>query len=305
MIIKENYSLLPHNTFGIDVKCRKFIEYDCVSELTEVLAEIVGNNERYLHIGEGSNLLFTKDFDGIILHSAIKGRTLIAETSSYVLLRVGAGENWDSTVEWCIANGLYGAENLSLIPGEVGAAAVQNIGAYGVEIEQIIHEVETLEVATGEKKIFTHDEMSYAYRESILKGSLKSSYIVTNVVFKLNREYFPNITYRALQSELIRRNLPQPSAEELRRVIIEIRRSKLPDPKELGSAGSFFMNPVIPKEKAMSLLDKYPEMPCYAAQDGMKIPAGWLIEQCGWKGKTTGSVGVYPKQALVLVNYGG
>ncbi len=298
-----SYSLLPHNTFGIEARCARFVEYNSVDELRTVLPTLHGRP--FLHIGEGSNLLFTRDYDGTILHSAIRGREL-TEAGATVLLRVGAGENWDELVEWCVAQGLCGLENLSLIPGEVGAAAVQNIGAYGVEVGQLIENVETVEVSSGRAVTFSQAECTYAYRSSIFKTTHKGQYIVTHVTLRLSRYFAPDLSYGAIRRELEARGMTDsvtPAA--LRQLIVEVRRAKLPDPKETGSAGSFFMNPVVTTDTFQRLLALYPEMPHYALADGVKIPAGWLIEQSGWKGRSLGRAGVYAKQALVLVNLGG
>ncbi len=293
------------NTFGIDARCTQYVQYSSIEELQETLPAVRG--ERWLHIGAGSNLLFTDDFNGTILHSAIRGIEEERRTDSEVLLRVGAGEVWDDFVDYCTTHGYYGAENLSAIPGEVGASAVQNIGAYGVEVCQLIHEVETVEVATGQVRIFRVDECQYAYRSSIFKQELKGQYIVTHVTYALQLAFAPDLEYGAIRRELEARNI-SPSAltaVQLRRLICEVRHAKLPDPAEIGSAGSFFMNPVVTNEKARSLLADYPNMPHFPLSDGVKVPAGWLIEQCGWKGRSMGRAGVYPKQALVLVNLGG
>lgn len=299
------YSLLHHNTFGIDAKCRDFKEYTSVDELLSILPCV--RNDKWLQIGGGSNLLFVNDFDGTILHSRILSCEEVKRTESEVWLRVGAGVVWDEFVGYCVAQGYYGLENLSLIPGEVGASAVQNIGAYGVEAGQRIDSVETIEVATGKSHTFSHEECEYAYRSSVFKHALQGKYIVTHVVYRLSLKFCPDLDYGAIRRELENRRIPteKVTAESLRQLIIDVRRSKLPDPEELGSAGSFFMNPVVSQEKFDSLLQLYPQMPHYPMADGVKIPAGWMIEQCGWKGRSLGAAGVYDKQALVLVNLGG
>lgn len=299
------YSLLTHNTFGIDAKCTDFISYQSVEQLKSILPNL--QEKRWLHIGSGSNLLFVHDFDGVILHSEIKDVEIIKRDEDDVWLRVGAGYVWDDFVAYCVRHGFYGLENLSLIPGEVGASAVQNIGAYGVEVGQYIDTVETIDVATGNVCLFKAEECHYAYRSSVFKHEMKGKYIVTHVVYRLSLRFTPDLSYgaisRALQSHDIK--VENVTAQVLRDVIIDVRRSKLPDPAEIGSAGSFFMNPIISQDKFESLLQQYPDMPHYIVDGGVKIPAGWMIEQCGWKGKRVGNVGVYSKQALVLVNYGG
>lgn len=299
------YSLLSHNTFGIDAKCTDFISYQSIKQLKLLIPQLSG--KRWLQIGGGSNLLFVHDFDGIVLHSDIKDVTIVKRDDQNVWLRVGAGYVWDEFVAYCVKNGFYGLENLSLIPGEVGASAVQNIGAYGVEVGQYIDNVEAIEVVTGCNRTFRVEECRYAYRSSVFKHDLKGKYIVTYVTYRLPLKFAPDLSYgaisRALQAESIKEE--EVTADVLRNVIIDVRRSKLPDPAEIGSAGSFFMNPIITQSKFEGLLRQFPNMPHYIVDGGVKIPAGWLIEQCGWKGKRTGNVGVYSKQALVLVNYGG
>lgn len=307
MTTRYDYSLLPHNTFGIDVRCREFVEYASVDELRALLPRLKAG-ERWLHIGGGSNLLFTGDFAGIILHSAIMGLETTHDDGTHCLLRAGAGEIWDELVARCVENGLYGLENLSLIPGETGAAAVQNIGAYGVEAGALIESVETVEVETGRLRVFPNADCRYAYRSSVFKHELKGKYIVTHVNFRLSRSFKPDLGYAALRREIEARCIKPDdlTAAQLREIIIEVRRAKLPDPAETGSAGSFFMNPVVTREKFEALLARYPAMPHYPQPDGgVKIPAGWMIEQCGWKGRALGAAGVYEKQALVLVNLGG
>ena len=304
MQIHTDYPLLQHNTFGIEAKCAHFIEYNNEDELREALKLIRENKDvPWLHIGGGSNLLFTKDYPGTILHSGILGKEVIEESDESLLLRVGAAEDWDSLVEWCVSKGYHGLENLSLIPGEAGASAVQNIGAYGVEVESFIEKVETLHVETGAVRIFQHDECEYGYRTSIFKQSHKGQFIVTHVQYRLSKTFHPQTSYGALKSLSENRSTP-PTATEVRNEVIRIRREKLPDPKEIGSAGSFFMNPVISEAQFRQLQSQHPDIPHYPAKGGIKVPAGWLIEQCGWKGKRLGNAGVHPLQALVLVNLG-
>lgn len=299
------YSLLHHNTFGIDAWCRDFKEYSDVEELHALLPGLQG--VRWLHIGGGSNLLFVNDFKGTVLHSGILDCKEIQRDAEHVWVRAGAGCDWDDFVAYCLNQGFYGLENLSLIPGEVGASAVQNIGAYGVEAGQLIDRVETLEVATGEQRVFSREACEYAYRSSVFKHALRGKYIVTHVVYRLSLRFQPDLTYAAVRRELEARGMDaeKVTAGQLRNLIVEVRRAKLPDPDEIGSAGSFFMNPVVPVEQFEALLEKYPAMPHYQAGGGVKIPAGWMIEQCGWKGRSLGPAGVYSKQALVIVNLGG
>lgn len=304
MEIKKDYSLLPHNTFGMDVKASLFIEYVSVEELKHILLEHL-QGKTWLHIGTGSNLLFMRDYPGVILHSAIKGYEILEENEEEVIVRVGAGEVWDDFVAYTVKQGWYGAENLSLIPGEVGASAVQNIGAYGVEVKDLITHVEAIEVATGQERIFTNEECGYAYRESVFKLSLKRQFVLTKVSFRLKKTPSYHLDYGHVRAELEKRECGL-TLENVRRTIIEIRESKLPDPKVQGNAGSFFMNPVVSRTCFESLLAQYPQMPHYEVDaERVKIPAAWMIEQCGWKGKQLGRVGVHHKQALVLVNLGG
>ena len=304
MKIFRDYSLLPHNTFGMDVKASVFIEYASVEELKEVLSLYVKDNQ-WLHIGKGSNLLFTGDFSGIILHSAIKGYEVIHEDTNEVVVRVGAGEVWDDFVAMTVENEWYGAENLSLIPGEVGASAVQNIGAYGVEAKDLIVGVEAIEVSTGKESIFKNEECGYAYRESVFKSSLKYQYLVTHVSYRLKKTPCYHLDYGNIRLELEKQKARLTLAN-VRQAIISIREAKLPDPKLQGNAGSFFMNPVISREHFEALLVDYPLMPHYEVDaESIKIPAAWMIDQCGWKGKRLGRAGVHDKQALVLVNLGG
>ena len=296
------YSLLPYNTFGIDVSASRFLEYASVAELKEYIAQGAVTTP-FLHIGGGSNLLFTKDYDGLILHSRIGGIEVTAEDSQTVSLRVGAGVVWDDFVACCVEHGWYGAENLSLIPGEVGASAVQNIGAYGVEVKDLITAVETVNVQ-GYGRVYSVEECEYAYRSSIFKRPENKSVFVTYVRFRLSKEERYTLDYGTIRQELAK--YPAPTLPIVRKVIIEIRESKLPDPKVMGNAGSFFMNPIVAKDKLEALQQDYPRIPYYELPDGrVKIPAGWMIDQCGWKGKSLGPAAVHDKQALVLVNRGG
>ena len=293
---------MPYNTFGIDVSASRFLEYASVAELKEYIAQGAVTTP-FLHIGGGSNLLFTKDYDGLILHSRIGGIEVTAEDSQTVSLRVGAGVVWDDFVACCVEHGWYGAENLSLIPGEVGASAVQNIGAYGVEVKDLITAVETVNIQ-GYERVYSVEECEYAYRNSIFKRPENKSVFVTYVRFRLSKEERYTLDYGTIRQELAK--YPAPTLPIVRKVIIEIRESKLPDPKVTGNAGSFFMNPIVAKEKLEALQRDYPRIPYYELPDGrVKIPAGWMIDQCGWKGKSLGPAAVHDKQALVLVNRGG
>ena len=296
---RYNYSLLGHNTMGIDVKAKQFITYDTVDELKSVLNETAG--EPVLHIGSGSNLLFTQDFEGVVLHSKIRFTQLVTCNQREVVVRVGAGVIWDDFCAEMAQNNYYGSENLSYIPGEVGAAAVQNIGAYGVEVESIIQEVETIEIATGKPRVFHVSECEYGYRESIFKNQLPGQYIVTAVIFKLSTIPVVHLDYGQLKEMKSQAQVPR--AQEIRDAVIAIRKSKLPEPDQLGSAGSFFKNPVVPIGLFHDLAAAYSEVPHYIIDEKqIKIPAAWLIEQCGWKGKCHGGAAVYEKQPLIIVN---
>jgi UDP-N-acetylmuramate dehydrogenase len=304
MMEKSNYSLLQHNTFGIDVETKRFIEYQSVTELKQILANIDLTTTKYLHIGEGSNLLFINNFEGIIFHSAIRGIERIKEDDEYVWLKAGAGVIWDDFVEFCVSNNLSGAENLSLIPGEVGASAVQNIGAYGAEAKDIIDEVEAVNISNGNEKVFTKADCQYSYRQSIFKNELKNKYFITYVIYKLDKRPLFNCEYGNIKKEL--ESFDEINLRNIRQAIINIRNSKLPDPKIQGNAGSFFMNPIIGEEQFKKLQVLFPDIPHYDLPDNkVKVPAGWMIDQCGWKGKGLGPVAIHDKQALVLVNRGG
>lgn len=290
------------NTFGLDVKAGRWLEYASVEELKALIAE--GQiSSPYLHVGSGSNLLFLGDFEGTVLHSAIRSIEMVNQDVEKVWLRVGAGVIWDDFVAYCVERGYYGAENLSLIPGEVGASAVQNIGAYGVEVKDMISCVETVDVH-GDKRVFGVEECGYAYRNSVFKRPDMKSFFVTHVTFALNKAEQYTLNYGTIRQEL--EKYPQIDLATVRQVIVSIRESKLPDPKVLGNAGSFFMNPIVTRTKYETLLQEYPSMPSYQVDaTHVKIPAGWMIEQCGWKGKSLGNAAVHDKQALVLVNCGG
>ncbi len=303
MKIYNDYPLLKKNTFGMDVKASCYVEYDSVEELQSLIAE--GKLMMpLLHIGQGSNLLFTKDYEGMVLHSAIVGMEVVGETAEWIDVKVGAGVVWDDFVAEAVERGWYGAENLSLIPGEVGASAVQNIGAYGVEVKDLIVEVECVDLQTGSMRLMQNAECRYAYRQSVFKNELKGRYAVTHVTYRMQRQAKLHLDYGNIRSRLDE-GRTEYTARDVRNAIIDIRNQKLPDPKVMGNAGSFFMNPIVTKEKYDELLKEYPDMPHYDAVGGVKIPAGWMIDQCGLKGYTMGRAAVHDKQALVLVNRGG
>lgn len=301
MKIRENCSLADHNTFGMDVKADFVAEWSSVDELRTLLAIV---KHPVLMIGGGSNLLFKGDYHGSVLHSTIDTIDVVEETEDSVLVKVGSGVVWDDFVAYAVLHGWCGVENLSAIPGEVGASAVQNIGAYGVEAKDVIETVFTICLKDGSEREFNNAECRYAYRQSIFKNELKGQYAVTYVQFRLSRKPQPRLGYGALEAEV--RSMGEPSLENIRNAVIRIRAGKLPDPKVLGNAGSFFMNPVISVQKFNDLKKSHADIPSYPAPDGMvKVPAGWLIEKVGWKGRSLGPAAVYEKQALVLVNKGG
>lgn len=300
-----NYSLKNHNTFGIEAKCKRFVEFDSIDELKQIVCSLTDADNPVMILGGGSNLLLTGDYDGTVIHSAIKGHSVINTADGY-LLRCGSGETWDDVVSLCVANGWYGAENLSLIPGEVGASAIQNIGAYGSEVKDIIYKVEAVDMSTGKELSFTNEQCGYSYRQSKFKGEWRNRYVITYVTYRLSNAFIPNIDYGNIRAELERKGIVNPDAAQLRETIIDIRNAKLPDPKIEGNAGSFFMNPIVSREKYEELSARYDNMPHYTIDaEHEKIPAGWMIDQCGWKGKSLGKAGVHSRQALVLVNKGG
>jgi UDP-N-acetylmuramate dehydrogenase len=300
--IDKNFSLRSYNTFGLDVKSAIFLSYDSEDDLSEVMGRLRTLPKPLMNIGRGSNLLFTKDYNGTILHSDIRYIREIDSDSHSITLQVGAGVHWDDFCEFAAEHEYYGIENLSYIPGDVGSAAVQNIGAYGGEASQVIQSVNVLDTASGEYKIYSNNDCAYAYRDSIFKKLDPGSFIVVSVVFRLSKERKVNLEYGQLK--VLKGIGHIPTAMEVRRKVIEIRKSKLPEPSELGSAGSFFKNPVISREKFESLLKDYPDMPHYELENGFKIPAAYLIEQCGWKGRSHGGAAVYEKQPLIIVNKG-
>ncbi|MDH6357392.1 UDP-N-acetylmuramate dehydrogenase [Parabacteroides sp. PF5-9] len=304
MKIEQNYSLEKQNTFHLPVMARWFMEYETEEELQRILRDEYFQECSSLHIGGGSNLLFLNDYNGIIVHSLIKGMEVVEETTDQVILRVGAGELWDDVVAFAAAKEWGGIENLSHIPGEAGAAALQNIGAYGAEIKDVIQTVEAYNQLTFEKRIFTNEECQYSYRYSFFKNEQNDPYIITYITIRLTKNHHVFHTDYGLLNQALEGQRLSPAA--IRDAVIRIRQSKLPDPEQLGNAGSFFMNPIISPEKYQQLKNEYPDMPSYPAADGrVKVSAGWLIEQCGFKGQSHGAVAVYEKQALVLVNLGG
>ena len=300
--IFKNYSLHKHNTFRVKVSAKFYAAPETFDELIAILRNYQKTDQDLLIIGEGSNILLTNDFHGMVIHPYIKGIKILDKTSDNVIIKVWTGENWDNFVVYCINNGFGGIENLSWIPGSVGACPIQNIGAYGAEVENVIESVTGIQTDSLEQITFTRDKCNFGYRDSIFKQELKGRFIITNVVFKLSRNPVFNTTYGRLQNELAGNKT---NLQSIRQAVINIRKDKLPDPDKFGSAGSFFRNPVISKSKFNKLKSDYPDIPSYPANNqDVKISAGWLIEKAGWAGKQAGDAGVYKKQALILLNYG-
>ncbi|MBR5085060.1 MAG: UDP-N-acetylmuramate dehydrogenase [Prevotella sp.] len=302
----KNFDLLHHNTFGIDATCDRFIEIESEEEASHFFASLPQDErDNLLIIGGGSNVLFTGDYHGTVIRSAIRGTKSLDEGDT-VLLRCGSGEQWDDIVDLCVKNNWYGAENLSLIPGDVGASAVQNIGAYGAEVKDLIVSIEAIDTNDGKPHIIPAKECNYGYRSSKFKDEWKNRFFITSVTYRLSKAFHPNLDYGNLRQQLLAKNIDHPTASQLRQTVIEVRREKLPDPKVLGNAGSFFVNPVVERKKYLQLSAQYPNMPHYTIDEQHeKIPAGWMIEQCGWKGRSLGNAAVHHRQALVLVNKGG
>jgi len=298
----ENIDLKTLTTFGVSAIANKFETFSNEEEARELTKF---NQDELLILGGGSNLLLTKDFNGLVLKNEIKGISTIEKNDNSVLLKVGAGEIWHEFVMYTIDKGYYGIENMSLIPGSVGASPMQNIGAYGVEIKDVFEKLEALEIQTGEIHTFSKEACAFGYRESIFKRTLKGKYIITQVYFRLSLQATLSTHYGAIENELLKQGITHPTSKDVSNAVITIRKSKLPDPKELGNAGSFFKNPVVSKVIFDKIKEKYAEAPSYPIDEhNVKVPAGWLIETAGWKGRKIGECGVHSKQALVLVNYG-
>ena len=302
MNIEENISLKNYNTFGISVNAKRFISVDSVYQLQQLLKI---EKDLFL-ISGGSNMLLTKDIEKLVVHLDIKGISIDREDNNDIYITVNAGENWHEFVLWCVSNNYGGIENLSLIPGNVGTCPIQNIGAYGVEVKDTITKVEALSIETGKLVQFSNKDCQFGYRNSIFKNSEKGKYIITSVNFKLTKNnHNTNISYGAIETELTSKEIIKPTLKDISDAVITIRKSKLPDPKEIGNSGSFFKNPVITTSQFLELQKNYPKIPSYKISDlEIKVPAGWLIEQAGFKGKRFDNFGVHEKQALVLVNYG-
>ena len=305
MNIIENYPLLKLNTFGIDVKAKYFTSINTINELIEVTKTNVFKDLELLILGGGSNILFTKDFDGLVILNNIKGKEIIEQNQQSIFLKIGAGENWHELVMYCVDNGWGGIENLSLIPGNTGTAPMQNIGAYGVEIKETFIELEALEISSGKIVKFNNSDCEFGYRESVFKNKMKNQYIILNITLELKKNPVLNINYGDVKAILESQNIKNPAIKEVSNAIISIRQSKLPDPKKIGNSGSFFKNPIVSLNLLELIKKKYPNVVNYEINENeFKIAAGWLIERAGWKGKKFNNYGIHEKQALVLVNYG-
>lgn len=303
MNILQNISLKPFNSFGIDVLAKYFAAFSTTEELREVVARL--GTEKILLLGGGSNLLFTKDFDGAVVKNNLKGIELINEDTDYYYVKAQAGENWHDFVKYCIDHDYAGVENLSLIPGNAGASPMQNIGAYGVEIKDVFYELEAYHLKDQSLHTFNLSDCAFGYRESVFKKQYANQFAILNVTYRLRKKPIFHISYGAIETELEKMQVRDLSIKAISDAVIRIRSSKLPDPKITGNAGSFFKNPVISVAQYEQLKESFPSIPGYPSQEGfIKTAAGWLIEQCGWKGYREGDAGCYDKQALVLVNYG-
>ncbi|WP_443936589.1 UDP-N-acetylmuramate dehydrogenase [Pedobacter sp. MW01-1-1] len=303
--IQENISLQPYNSFGIAVKASYFVEIVTEADLKVLFETEIAKAQPLLILGGGSNVLFTQDFKGLVLKMSIKG-IKVESQGERVAVTAGAGEVWHDFVQYCVKHNYAGVENLSLIPGTVGASPIQNIGAYGVEVKDVFQSCTAFEISSGEMKTFTYEDCAFGYRESIFKGTLKGQYIITSVTFSLSQQAKINTSYGAIETELINRGIQKPSIADVSSVVSDIRVSKLPDPSTIGNAGSFFKNPVLGQAAFDEVFAKHPNVVHYPAPNNqVKLAAGWLIEQCGWKGKVVGNTGTWKNQALVLVNHGG
>ncbi|WP_031529737.1 UDP-N-acetylmuramate dehydrogenase [Dyadobacter crusticola] len=306
MQIQSNFPLRHYNTFGLESTARFFVEITSLTELTEILTNPEWKKTPKFILGGGSNILLTRDIDALVIHPKILGIEKIKETDSQVLLKAGGGESWHEFVLHCVRSGYGGVENLSLIPGSVGAAPMQNIGAYGVEVKNVIESVEAVEVETGVPHVFSNAECKFGYRESIFKKEASGRFVITGVTFVLSKNPVVNIGYGDVQKTLAEMEIVNPTIGDVSEAIMRIRKSKLPDPAQIGNAGSFFKNPEISATQFGDLKMAFPEIPGYPVDENtVKVPAGWLIEKAGWKGYRNGDIGVHEKQALVLVNYGG
>lgn len=305
MKIQKNYNLHKLNTFNISANAKFFVELNSLQDLKDLLNTEEFKNNSKLFLGGGSNVLFTKDYDGLVVLNKLKGVEVVKDTPEEVLVRCMSGEVWHNLVLFTVERKLWGIENLSLIPGTVGAAPMQNIGAYGAELKNVLESVETIDLNTGKKKVFDREECEFGYRDSVFKNKFKDKFFIFAITIKLNKKEKKNLTYKVLTEHLEKNKIQVKNSKDISDAVSYIRKSKLPDPAVVPNAGSFFKNIFLEKEKLAELLEKYPAMPYFEEDGVVKVPAGWLIEQCGWKGKKVGDVGVHDRQALVLVNHGG
>ncbi|MDP3670182.1 MAG: UDP-N-acetylmuramate dehydrogenase, partial [Telluria sp.] len=302
--IVHDFPLKSLNTFGIEARARAYLPVPCVLDLAGAMADPALARLPRLLLGGGSNIVFTGDFDGLVLHMAMQGRAVVGRSATHTLVRAAAGENWHGFVQWTLEQGLGGLENLALIPGTVGAAPIQNIGAYGAETRDLLHSLTVYELASGQSRSMDAQQCRFGYRDSVFKHADGAGLVILDVTFALPRHWQPNLRYAELAQALA--GIDAPSARQVSEAVVAIRRSKLPDPAVIGNAGSFFKNPVVSREQCARLLEAFPALVHHAQGDGSeKLAAGWLIDQCGWKGRSLGKAGVYAKQALVLVNNGG
>jgi len=305
LFFQKDVDLAPYTTFGVQAFAKEFVSISSLTDLEELVLTNALKDKKHLVLGGGSNVLFTKDFDGLVIKLDLKGKS-IWEDEGHFYINAMAGEEWDDLVQYALSHHAYGAENLSLIPGTCGAAPMQNIGAYGVELNDIFHKLNALHIPTGKYRIFNHSDCQFGYRESVFKKSLKGQYIITEIELKLTKKPILKLDYGAIQQVLDEQGIHSPNPTDVAKVVSEIRMAKLPDPKTIGNGGSFFKNPIISTSQFRDLETQFGEIPHYnVSSTEVKIPAAWLIDKCGWKGKRINNVGVHEHQALVLVNYGG
>jgi UDP-N-acetylmuramate dehydrogenase len=304
--LEENISLHPFNTFGIDIRAKYFVRITSKEDFQKLINTSIYKLHSSLILGGGSNVLFTKDYNGLVIKDDLKGIAIVDETPQLITIKVQAGENWHQFVMYCVKNNYGGVENLSLIPGTMGAAPMQNIGAYGIEVKEVIKEVEAIDRNNGSVRVFSNEDCRFGYRESVFKQALREKFFISSVTLTLTKNnHHLNTSYGAIQDTLKQMNVIQPTIQSVSNAVIHIRQSKLPDPLVIGNAGSFFKNPSIPLYQYEELKKMHPNIPGYISENQLvKVPAGWLIEQCDWKGKRINNVGVHSQQALVLVNYG-
>ena len=306
MLITQNYSLKKHNTFAVDANAKNFSEVFSEEELIQLVCEEKFKSEKKLILGSGSNILFTKDFDGLVIKFSSEDIHIMKENTESVIIEADAGVNWNELVKFCVYRNFGGIENLTLIPGTVGAAPIQNIGAYGQELSEQLDSLNGVFINSGEKKSFKQNECRFSYRSSIFKEELKNEFLITSIRLKLSKIPKPNTNYKVLREYLLQKEITNPSIKNISNAVAEIRRSKLPDILKVGNAGSFFKNPIVSEDFLLKIESEYPDMVSFPSYDGkIKISAGWLIEKCGWKGKRIGNVGTSPDHALVICNFGG